>query len=282
MRIMLIYPKYPLKNIVDPDWLEEYNAVSKISCIETGLYDEYEKKLIFSKLSENDRYIFLYRGWMLEPEDHPSYIFPQYRWFSDHIQAKTANSGFFWTELLEPYIIGPTILYNNDFLNSIQSIDSKSFDILSEKLYSLTVPKLENLLFVKDGVKSETNPVISSAEELSVLLSKMASHTGKFRDGLIFKPAVKVENEKRFFCFATNNNIIVFPQDNSEKEETEFLISVINTAIPALNLNFFTLDTAYADGKPVLVELGHGEYSSLKNLNPDAFAQILGSVTEKF
>ena len=40
MRIMLIYPKYPLKNIVDPDWLEEYNAVSKISCIETGLYDE--------------------------------------------------------------------------------------------------------------------------------------------------------------------------------------------------------------------------------------------------
>ena len=92
MRIMLIYPKYPLKNIVDPDWLEEYNAVSKISCIETGLYDEYEKKLIFSKLSENDRYIFLYRGWMLEPEDHPSYIFPQYRWFSDHIQAKTANS----------------------------------------------------------------------------------------------------------------------------------------------------------------------------------------------
>ena len=59
-------------------------------------------------------------------------------------------------------------------------------------------------------------------------------------------------------------------------------MSVINTAIPALNLNFFTLDTAYTDGKPVLVELGHGEYSSLKNLNPDAFAQILGSVTEKF
>ena len=70
---MLIYPKYPLKNIVDTDWLEEYNAVSKISCIETGLYDEYEKKLIFSKLSQNNQYIFLYRGWMLEPESVPKF-----------------------------------------------------------------------------------------------------------------------------------------------------------------------------------------------------------------
>ena len=275
MRIMLIYPKYPLKNIVDPDWEEEYNAVSKVSSFGTGLYDEYEKRLIFSNFSENEEYIFLYRGWMSEPEDHLSCIFPQYKWLSDHIQAETANSGFFWSELLEPYIIGPTILYTNEFLEGIPK------DGLGKKLYSLAAPGLGKSLFVKDGVKSEAEPVISSAEELSLLLSKMKNHIGKFRDGLIFKPAVNVENEKRFFCFAVNNNINIFPSDNSTAEEKNFLDTIINKVIPAFGLNFFTLDTAYVNGKLVLVELGHGEYSSLKNLSPEKFAGTVKLIAEK-
>ncbi|MCP1225745.1 hypothetical protein [Sebaldella sp. S0638] len=282
MRIMLIYPKYPLKNIVDPDWEEEYNAVSKMPFLETGLYDEYEKRLIFSKLYENENYIFLYRGWMLEPENHPSLIFPQYNWFSDHIQAKTANSGFFWTELLKPYIIGPTILYPNEFLDNLQEEKgTESRDVLGEILYSPAASELGNSIFVKDGVKSESEPVISSAEELSLLLSKMKNHIGKFRDGLIFKPAVKVENEKRFFCFAVNNNVSIFPSDNIQNEEKDFLNNIINTVIPAFNLNFFTLDTACVDGKTVLVELGHGEYSSLKNLSTEEFSETLEFIAEK-
>ena len=48
MQLVLIYPKYPLKNIVDPDWEEEYNAVSKIQGLGTGLYDDYEKLLIIN------------------------------------------------------------------------------------------------------------------------------------------------------------------------------------------------------------------------------------------
>lgn len=279
MCIIVVYPKYPLKNIVDPDWEEEYNVISKIPSLETALYDEYEKRLILTKTLENEKYVFLYRGWMLEPEDHPSCIFSQYKWFSNHIQAKTANSGFFWTELLNPYIIGPTLLYTNEFLEEDGSIES--INVLGEKIYSVVSSELGASLFVKDGVKSEPEPIVSSAEELSFLLSKMANHIGKFRDGLIFKPAVKVENEKRFFCFVINNNITIFPSDNIKKEEQKFLDIVINTVIPALNLNFFTLDTAFVDKKPVLVELGHGEYSSLKNLSPEEFAKTLESIAEK-
>jgi hypothetical protein len=278
VRMIVVYPKYPLKNIVDPDWEEEYNAVSKLPFLETALYDEYEKRLIHTKLSENEKCVFLYRGWMLEPEDHPSYIFPQYKWFSSHIQAKTANSGFFWTESLKPYIIGPTLLYTNEFL---EEEGLESMDALGEKLYSIASAELGASLFVKDGVKSGVKPTVSSAKELGLLLSHMTNHIGKFRDGLIFKPVVKVENEKRFFCFVINNSVTIFPSDDIEKEEEEFLNIVINTVIPTFNLNFFTLDTAFVNKKPVLVELGHGEYSSLKNLSPEGFAKTLESIVEK-
>ena len=283
MQLVLIYPKYPLKNIVDPDWEEEYNAVSKIQELETGLYDDYEKLLIINDNTlSNDEYIYLYRGWMLNPEEHLSLVFPQYKWFSDDIQSKTANSGFFWSNLLEPFIIGPTLLYSNDFLeNLLPENNRKSLDTLSQNLYSLTAPRLGNSIFVKDGVKSETNPVISSAEELTAVLSQMTNHVGEFRDGLIFKPAVEVKNEKRFFCFLLDNDILIFPSYNMEKNEKEFLNKIAHIVTTTLGLNFFTLDTAYVKDRLVLIELGHGEYSSLKDINPEYFADILGFMAKK-
>ena len=74
---------------------------------------------------------------------------------------------------------------------------------------------------------------------------------------------------------------LVLPEifENSTKEEEDFLIKIIETVDLELELNFFTLDIAYVDGRLVLVELGHGEYSSLKEIDTLAFARKLEEIS---
>lgn len=284
VKLIVIYPKFPLGNMVDPDWEEEYNMVSSMDGIETGLYDSEEKRLILKNVAEEA--FFLYRGWMQREGEELPHLFQKYRWWSETEQIKMGNSSFYWTKVLEPFLIGPTYMYSNEMLNDLKiEFDLNSIEALAEKLYLVMSEKLGFSIFMKDGVKSAIRPVINSKEEMAEGLKEMINYTENFRDGLVFKPAVFVENERRFFCWKSGKIVggfLVLPEifENSTKEEEDFLIKIIETVDLELELNFFTLDIAYADGKLVLVELGHGEYSSLKETDTLMFAKKLEEISK--
>ena len=63
VKLIVIYPKFPLGNIVDPDWEEEYDIVSSTENIETGLYDSEEKRLILKNVAHEA--FFMYRDFSL-------------------------------------------------------------------------------------------------------------------------------------------------------------------------------------------------------------------------
>ena len=283
MKLVVIYPKFPLGNIVDPDWEEEYDIVSSMENIETGLYDSEEKRLILKNVAHEA--FFMYRGWMQKDGEELPHLFQKHRWWSDTEQIKKGNSSFYWTKSLKSFLIEPTYMYSNEMLDNLKKeINLSSIEDLAEKLYFIMSEKLGTSIFMKDGVKSAIRPVINSKEEMTTGLKEMLNYTENFRDGLIFKPAVFVENERRFFCWKNEKarrGFLVLPEifENSTKEEENFLLKIIEIVDLELGLNFFTLDIAYVDGRLVLVELGHGEYSSLKEIDTLAFARKLEEIS---
>ena len=258
---------------VDSSFVGEYN-VCKTLGFDVYLFDYdilVEDNKFLSTMMDHTSGIFIYRGWMLKPE--------QYNILYDSITEKTNNKSKLISSYSEyrnlhcfPYVYDsiknytPKIMIINDYdkTSSYESfIDNIDFDF-----------------FIKDYVKSikTDNGIEKISKNISYadLLNKVnnfINERGKlFTGGIVFKKFVnikKIENKtNEWRLFVLNGELLCVLQnsylDTEIKPPNDLIVTIIN--ILKQYSNFFTVDFAQLeDDNWIVIETGDGQVSGISN-----------------
>ncbi len=149
-----------------------------------------------------------------------------------------------------------TVVYNYD-------------DCIIDKVFSLGWGEY----FIKDYIKSlstEQSPIVKSKDELQSLLLNMEKFRGGVEGGVCIRRVEQIvtESERRYFVL----NGVPF----SSKGYNAKIPDIVSECASRLDSKFYSIDTVKnKSGVDMVIEIGDGQVSDLKEWNPETFFEML-------
>lgn len=258
MQINFLFPSEPfsVKNI-DSGYSEEFhaclNAGFSYSLIDIEMLNE--NRMVLNQrhtdLQDNNT-VFIYRGWMLKEK-----------------QYKVLEDGFskLPTSLLTDTKTYLASHHLPNWYESIKELTIKTeFSDVENFLHDI---QQKNLLpcFIKDYVKSlttERGSICKTKEDAQEVVQNLISYRGEIEGGLCIRELVelKPDTEERYFVF----NGKAYSRVGKQVPDIVNKIALIHKA------PFFSVDVVEkVDGSLIVIEIGDGQVSDVKQWNNDGW-----------
>jgi len=275
MKYKILFPSEPFlnNNTVDSSFLGEYN-VCKTLGFDIYLFDYdilLEEGKFKSNINSNTEGVFIYRGWMLKPNE--------YELLYNYIKDVTNNKSKLISDYYEYRNLHcfPHIYHLiKDYTPKIEVIEQ--YDKLSS--YKDVIKKIDYDFFIKDFVKSiktdkgveRIDKNISCVDLFDKINSFIEERGNLFTGGIVLKEFVnlkKIDNKtNEWRIFVIDGKVICTLQNSNLDTYDKPPINMINivSCILYKYSNFFTVDFAQLeDDNWVVIETGDGQVSGISN-----------------
>ena len=264
MTIHFLYPSFPFDNkTIDESYSPERDACLKAGFTFSLIDTEQLKDGVLSISNKNlipENSILIYRGWMLSEKEYTTLF-------------QLANKGFNLLTSIEQYFNSHYMSnwYENVKEHTMPTVFCDIDNIISTMhLYNL------NDVFVKDFVKSLTTSrgsIAHSPEEAANIAQSIKKYRGFIDGGIALRKVINLNEdcENRYFVF--NGNIL---------SNDEYIPELVFSIAKIHNAPFYTIDIGKTvENEDILIEIGDGQVSDLKNWNIDNFYSQMKLLTSK-
>lgn len=263
---IIIFPSYLGKKQVDPCFQDEYNAAiaAGFECYFVEISNNFHLPICLFGKFENNR-TAIYRGWMLDSKHYGKLYYE----LSQNKNVILLNSKIEYENA--HHFPNFYSLFNESTMASVVTGEKKFTKAFLKKV----AKQLDGeKIFIKDWVKSEPDNVFAANDldgGLEVIGNFVKNRGENLEGGLVFRNFVPLSQfEYRYWVL--NGEILDFNVFLSPTISHDIL-----KKIRKVKSNFFTIDLARKkeSDEIIVVEIGDGQVSGLKGLNPIDFYQTL-------